>query len=86
MNTKRMTIQETVRVWRDKRYPEAHFAKSPTGYIKPPQVDPMLFGHHISAVFSQGVRHWMFQSRLQRDRFVNEYRHRGAQPCGDPYP
>lgn len=79
-------VQETIALWRDKRYPEACFAKIPTGIIKPPAVDPLVYGHHISAVFSRGVRHWMFQSQLHRDRFVNSYRHFGASPCGDPYP
>lgn len=83
----RARLQDSIRLWREKvpTYKEPHFAKTPVT-VKPQNVDVLLFGHHMSCVFSEGVRTWMFNSQMERDRFVNYYRNFNAIPCGNPYP
>lgn len=85
----RTRLQESIALWRQKvpAFKDPHFAQTVTGQgIKADGQDELLYGPHMSAVFSVGVRTWVFESAVYRDRFVNYYRVRGAKPCGNPYP
>lgn len=80
-------LLDSIKLWREKRFHDAAFAKAPTGHINQPGVPVEKVGEFISAVFTTGTRHYMFHGTQNRDRFVNLYRSAGAQQVGkDPCP
>lgn len=85
--TQRITPQQTVELWKRKRFETPFFAKTKLGgFVKPDKVDRLVYGDHLSVTFDGEYRTWMFDSQAGRDRFLNSYRKYGAWPCGDPHP
>ncbi len=84
-------LEQSIRMWKEKvpTYKDPHFAETPTGEhavrVDPAKVDPLIFGHHLSAVFAVGRRTWVFEGQHNRDRFVRQYARHGTRPCGNPH-